>query len=294
MSSHSVSRTRKCWTCAYYGCKREIKHFFGASVECEYKGICSNDKCRYYGKTVREDDYCDHHALWGIIESEIANEEAKKAAKKAEKEESRRLAKEKEEEERRKLLEHLSVNRENSREEYYQNLEKENRELKEIKYQREQLEIERKKLEEDRKKLEYDKWYMSLSEDERKKEDERIRIEKEKEEKEAKIRKEKASLQFKEASRRARRKHYIKLIAILSIAIIIIILFAISLALFINAREVLNKASYRSNNYEVLEQDMWNKFIFFMCMLGASIILIVVSITKLVAYFYKKRRNPYK
>jgi len=293
MSSHSVSRTRKCWTCAYYGCKREIKHFLGANVECDNKGICSNNKSRNNGKSVREDDYCDRHVLWGIIENEIANQEAKKAAKNAEKEESRRLAKEKEEE-RRKLLEHLSVNRENSREEYYQNIERENRELKEIKYQREQLEIERKKLEEERKKLEYNKWYMSLSEDERNKEDERIRLEKVKEERETQIRKEKASLQFKEASRRARRKHYIKLIAILSVTIIIIILFAISLALFINAREVLNKASYRGNNYEALEQDMWNKFIFFMCMLGASIILIVVSITKLVAYFYKKCRNPYK
>ena len=65
MSTHSISNSRKCWSCEYYSCRRELKKggLFSDSIYCDMRGTCVDPKSNSKGKSVLESNGCSKHVL---------------------------------------------------------------------------------------------------------------------------------------------------------------------------------------------------------------------------------------
>lgn len=85
MSSHSISRTKKCWACAYYAAKREVKDgLLGKSISCDNEGVCSRPKRSAKVYNVYENSDCPEFVLWGIIDNLLSSKELEKEKKELE------------------------------------------------------------------------------------------------------------------------------------------------------------------------------------------------------------------
>ena len=92
MSSHTNLKSKKCWSCIYFGGKRKLSRFITLSVESEDKGTCMCNKCSYFGKEVSQNNSCSKWQIDKITfdaQREVEEKKNEKEKEKIKKEENR-------------------------------------------------------------------------------------------------------------------------------------------------------------------------------------------------------------
>lgn len=220
MSTNSNFKKDKCWSCEFFCGHRQYKTgiLFGDSVETDSQGTCSNNRSNNNGKPIRENDWCSKYQKWGVLQSAITKQEA------------RREQMQQQTQERIRQKQSTIGTRWES--------ESDNSSINYIRDERRQLEEERRRLERERAALEHERWYSSLSPDERERYDaEQARLKAEQLERERQIAEQRAERErLNEIERAEKRKQEEakkkrnKILLIISVSIVaFIILMAICL-----------------------------------------------------------------